>query len=78
MQQLICFNMKTVGNAFLVRGCEKTMSRSRKVVQSPSLQPLTGRLHKKHSNTIHQAMKKGKKKTTVHIENSTAIYLSNC
>ena len=25
MQQIICFNMKTVGNVYLVKGCKKTM-----------------------------------------------------
>ena len=74
---------ETVGNVFLVEGCEKTVVHIQETGAITESAASNQAMTQKHSNTIHQAMQKGKKKKKkkkngVHRENSTAVYVLNC
>ena len=63
--------MKTVGNVFLVRGCEKTIIQIHETgaVAEPAASHQVITVHQKkqqHSNTIHQAMQKKEQKNNAY------------
>ena len=52
---------ETVGNVFLVEGCEKTVVHIQETGAVTESAASNQAMTQKHSNTIHQAMQKGKK-----------------